>query len=160
MNKGFTLIEMIVAVGIFAITMVVCLAAFVNINDFQKKAESLREINDNLNFSLETMMREIRSGSSYSPTGCNGSLSIKDVAGNTIAYRLNSGRIEKSVSGGPYIALTGPEVSVTNLNFCVTSGINVQPMVTIMISGSAGPTSKTTITLNLQTTISQRKMGS
>jgi len=158
-NRGFTLIELIVAVGVFGVAMIICLAAFLNVSNFQRKAESLRAINDNLNFSLETMMREIRSGSNYSPGGCGASLNATDVFGNNVTYRLNSGRIEKSAAGSPYIALTAPEVNVTNLLFCVTTGTNIQPRVMILINGSAGITSKTATAFNLQTTISQRKLG-
>jgi len=160
-NKGFTIIEMVVAVGVFAVVITVSLAAFLNISDIQKRAEALRVINNNLNFSLETMMREIRAGSNYRVGSGGTSLTIASVFGGDITYRLNNNRIEKSVDGSPFITLTAPEVNITKLLFIV-QGQNpndgLQPRVNIIITGSAGE--KTLIKLNLQTTISQRKIDS
>jgi len=158
-NKGFTIIEMVVAVGVFAVVMTVSLAAFLNVSDIQKRAEALRVINDNLNFSLETMMREIRAGNTYGAGGT--SFDFTDIDGNQIFYRLNAGRIEKKVGSGSYLALTAPEVNITKLLFISRgelAGDGLQPRVTIVITGSAGE--KTVIKLNLQTTISQRKIDS
>jgi len=160
-NKGFTIIEMVVAVGVFAVVITVSLTAFLNISDIQKRAEALRVINNNLNFSLETMMREIRAGSNYRVGSGGTSLIIASVFGGDITYRLNNNRIEKSVDGSPFITLTAPEVNITKLLFIV-QGQNpndgLQPRVNIIITGSAGE--KTLIKLNLQTTISQRKIDS
>jgi prepilin-type N-terminal cleavage/methylation domain-containing protein len=162
MNKGFTIIEMVVAVGVFAVVMTVSLAAFLNVSDIQKRAEALRVINDNLNFSLETMMREIRAGSDYRVENGGASLTIEGVSGGDITYRLplDRGRIEKSVDGGnTFIFLTAPEVNITKLLFIrePQTGPQYQPRITIIINGSAGE--KKVINLNLQTTISQRKLG-
>ncbi|MCX6731699.1 MAG: prepilin-type N-terminal cleavage/methylation domain-containing protein [Candidatus Parcubacteria bacterium] len=159
MNKGFTIIEMVVAVGVFAVVMTVSLAAFLNVSDIQKRAEALRVINDNLNFSLETMMREIRAGSNYRVGSGGTSLTIAGVSGGDITYRSNNGRIEKSVAGNP-ITLTAPEVNIIKLLFIrePQTGPQYQPRITIIINGSAGE--KKVINLNLQTTISQRKLGS
>ena len=161
MNKGFSLIEMVVAVGVFAVVITISLAAFLNISDIQKRTEALRAINDNLNFSLETMMREIRSDSNYRVGSGGTSLTISNESGNDISYRLNNGRIEMAAGGSSYVALTAPEVNITKLLFMVqgqASGDGLQPRVTIIITGSAGE--KKTINLNLQTTVSQRKIDS
>jgi len=160
-NKGFTIIEMVVAVGVFTVVITVLLAAFLNVSNLQKRAEALRVINDNLNFSLETTMREIRAGSNYSVGPGGTSLTITSVAGSEVIYRLNNGRIEKSVAGNPFVALTAPEVTITKLLFVAQGqsfGDNLQPRVTIVITGSAGE--RAIINLNLQTTISQRKIDS
>jgi len=160
-NNGFTIIEMVVAVGVFAIVITVSLAAFLNVSDIQRKAEALRVINDNLNFSLETMMREIRSGSNYRVGTGGTSLTITSGSGGDIIYRLNNSRIEKSAGASPFIPLTAPEINITNLFFISQGelpGDKLQPRITIIITGSAGE--KTKIKLNLQTTISQRKLDS
>ncbi len=172
-NKGFTIIEMVVAVGVFAIVITILLAAFLNISSIQKRAEAQRIINDNLNFSLETMMREIRAGSNYCDPSLLSCFSDRFVfksssAGNPVfVYKLNNNRIERSVDGGiNFIPLTAPEVKIINLIFIVSGeksndnppADGLQPRVTIVITGSAGE--KNVINLNLQTTISQRKTDS
>ena len=51
------------------VVMTITLAAFLNIVDIQKKTEAFRKVNDNLNFSMEMMMREIREGWGYDVGG-------------------------------------------------------------------------------------------
>ncbi len=162
-KTGFTLIEMIVAVGVFAVAVVVSLTAFLNVSDIQKKAESLRIVNDNLNFSIETMLREIRTSSDYQIGTGGESLTVTDVFQGPMTYRLNNERIEKSVNGGPFVALTAPETTITKLAFFVKgeqAGDQLQPSVTIVITGSAGEKEKIKTYLELQTTVSQRKLDS
>jgi hypothetical protein len=105
------------------------------------------------------MMREIRSGSNYRVGTGGTSLTITSGSGGDIIYRLNNSRIEKSAIGSPFIALTAPGINITNLFFIrePQPGPQIQPRITIVITGSAGE--KTKIKLNLQTTISQRKLG-
>ncbi|MFA6459219.1 MAG: type II secretion system protein [Candidatus Paceibacterota bacterium] len=62
---GFTLVEMIVSLGIFSVVAVVALGALVRIITANQKAQSLQSAMTNLNFALEAMSREIRVGSEY-----------------------------------------------------------------------------------------------
>lgn len=65
MKKGFTLVEIIVAMMIFSIVAVVALAALIKIIDANKKAQTTQDAVTNLSFALEAMSREMRSGSAY-----------------------------------------------------------------------------------------------
>ena len=60
MKRGFTLIEIIVALMIFTIVAVVALAALVKIVDANKKAQTTQDAVLGLSFALEAMSREIR----------------------------------------------------------------------------------------------------
>jgi prepilin-type N-terminal cleavage/methylation domain-containing protein len=64
-NKGFSLIEMVVALMIFSIVAVVALGALVKIISTNKKAQTLQDSITNLNFALETMTREMRVGTYF-----------------------------------------------------------------------------------------------
>lgn len=64
-NKGFTLIEIMVSVSIFSMVMVIVVGALLVLNDANKKAQALRAIVDNLNFAVEDMTRSIRTGKDY-----------------------------------------------------------------------------------------------
>jgi prepilin-type N-terminal cleavage/methylation domain-containing protein len=64
-NRGFTLVEMIVSLGLFAVVATVSLGALVHIVSANKKAQTLQSAITNLNFALETMSREMRVGSDY-----------------------------------------------------------------------------------------------
>jgi prepilin-type N-terminal cleavage/methylation domain-containing protein len=60
---GFTLVEMIVSLMIFSIVAVVALAALVKIIDANNKAQTIQSAVTSLSFSLDSMSRELRSGS-------------------------------------------------------------------------------------------------
>ncbi|MBI3632674.1 MAG: type II secretion system protein [Candidatus Vogelbacteria bacterium] len=65
MKNGFTLIEIIVSVAIFTVVMTVTMGALLTLNDSSRKAQALRTVIDNLNFSLEDMNRKVRTGDNY-----------------------------------------------------------------------------------------------
>ena len=87
-KTGFTLIEILVSLGVFMVVMTITMAAFLNISDIQKKTEAFRKVNDNLNFAMEAMMREIREGKSYSNSG--DSFTFDGKSGDKITYALNN----------------------------------------------------------------------
>lgn len=177
---GFTLIEMMVALAVFMVVMTITLAAFLNIVDIQKKTEAFRKVNDNLNFSMEMMMREIREGKGY---GVDSSGKIftfisraetleNDNTPTTVTYSLNENKfIERCVNpcSGNEQRITSEDVNITSLYFTVR-GENPygegdgkdydQPRVTISISGESGVKKKIKTTLDLQATVSQRKIDS
>lgn len=64
-NKGFTLIEIMVAVSIFISVMMIVIGALLMLNNANRKAQALRVVVDNLNFALEDMTRNIMTGSEY-----------------------------------------------------------------------------------------------
>ncbi|MDD5068137.1 MAG: type II secretion system protein [Candidatus Pacebacteria bacterium] len=64
-TSGFTLIEMMVAVSIFAIVMTISMAALLNIIALNKKSQAVKTIMNNLNFAMEEMSRDIRFGLNY-----------------------------------------------------------------------------------------------
>ncbi|MBI3632993.1 MAG: type II secretion system protein [Candidatus Vogelbacteria bacterium] len=64
-NAGFTLIEIMVSISIFTVVMLITMGALLSLNDSSRKAQALRTVIDNLNFSVEDMNRKIRTGDSY-----------------------------------------------------------------------------------------------
>lgn len=62
MKKGFTLIEMLVTVGLFAIIITIAVGGFVNAIHTQQQVSSLISAQSNVSLSLEEMTREIRTG--------------------------------------------------------------------------------------------------
>ncbi len=63
-SKGFTLVEIIVALMIFSIVAIVALAALIKIVDANKKAQSTQDAVVGLSFALEAMSRELRTATS------------------------------------------------------------------------------------------------
>ena len=161
-KNGFTLIEIIVAIGIFTAVITMALATFLNISNIQRKAGALRAINDNLNFAVEMMSREIRTGKNYCASSCIGSsFNFTNSQNESVIYRMVSNSIERSSDGGAsFLRLTSPEIDIDNLEFIVPSpAVSPQPRVTIILNGSVSDPKIGELKLNIQTTISQRKLG-
>jgi len=64
-QKGFTLVEMIIAIGLFSLIASMALGAVITIFDANNRSESTKTVVDNLNLSLENMVRTVRFGSNY-----------------------------------------------------------------------------------------------
>ncbi|HBC70735.1 MAG: hypothetical protein UU05_C0030G0006 [Candidatus Curtissbacteria bacterium GW2011_GWA1_40_47] len=68
-SKGFTLVEMIVSLGLFTIVLFIATSAFLSVINADRKSRATRIATDNLNLALEDMMRKIKTGYAY---GCVG----------------------------------------------------------------------------------------
>ncbi len=173
-KKGFTLIEMMTAVAIFALIMTISMGSILGIFDANRKSQSLKTIIDNLNFTLDTMSREIRFGKNYhcenvgtltSPRSCplgDSFVSFLSSENKQVVYRLTGNRIEKSINGGAsYIEVTAPEATITGLKMIVLGaeaypGDTAQPRVFMQVSGYAGSKLSSRTTFSIQTIVTQR----
>lgn len=183
-KRGFTLIEMMVAVGIFAIVMMVGVGALLSLVQINKRAQAINSVMNNLNSALESMSRTIRVGTNYHcsvlatdvsnitvPQDCAGGggllLGFESSSGDTtdptdqVVYRLNGTQLERSLASGAngtWVALTAPEVSIDSFNFYVVGsarGDTIQPRVLMRMRGSANvPGGVTTFTV--QASVIQR----
>ena len=59
-QQGFTLMEVMVAVSIFAIVVTVGIGSLLTINSTYKKSQADRQAIDGLTFTLESMSRRLR----------------------------------------------------------------------------------------------------
>jgi prepilin-type N-terminal cleavage/methylation domain-containing protein len=64
-NQGFTLIEIIVSLALFAVVAVVAVGAFLKIIDANRRSEAIETAVNDTSFALESMSRDIRVGSDY-----------------------------------------------------------------------------------------------
>ncbi len=64
-NKGFTLVEMMVAVGLFAVVMLLSTSVIFGIINGNRKSQTINSVVNNLNFSIESMIRDIKTGYWY-----------------------------------------------------------------------------------------------
>ncbi|HUC02138.1 MAG TPA: type II secretion system protein [Candidatus Paceibacterota bacterium] len=62
MKKGFTLIEMLITVGLFTIIITIAVGAFANAVRTQRQVSSLISAESNISITLEEMARQIRTG--------------------------------------------------------------------------------------------------
>src|SRR3989338_9971712 len=64
-GRGFTLIELMIAVSIFIIVMTISMGSIISVFDANRKSRSLKTVLNNLNLTVESMMKEMRFGSNY-----------------------------------------------------------------------------------------------
>lgn len=184
-NRGFTLVEMIVAVGLFAVVMVVSIGALLTLVEANRRAQALQSVMNNLNVAVDGMVRSIREGSGYN---C-GSIPVGNATADCtegedlfafIPFHTGAtdpdhwlfwfetdangvGRLYKSQDGTRTggLPITAPEVNIESVIFYVIgsaygAGDIIQPKVTIVIKGTAGQKVTARTTFHLQATAVQR----
>ena len=161
-RQGFTLVELIVAVGLFSVVTSIAVGGFVSALRTQRQTVGLISANSNASLLMEQMAREIRTGYDFCVNGENcfssSQLSFKNAHGESVSYRLQGGAVERSV-GGNFSPLTSGNVSIRYLSFVVSgnqSNDALTPRVTISMGVSSKELGVAGSAINLQTTVSAR----
>lgn len=154
-DKGFTLVELIVAVGLFTLVMTLASGAYLLMIGINRQAQSIAVGINDLSFVIETMTYNIRTGTTYNcggvgdcPNGLS-SFSFINAKGDSVTYSYNSSNssIEETINSGAPTTLTDPLVKISSLMFYavgtakLSAGDTEQSRVTLIISGavSSGP---------------------
>lgn len=165
LRKGYTLIEMLVAVALFSIVLMICLGSIMTIVDVNRKSQTLTSVMNDLSFSLENMTRTIKTGQidnsllDNAETDVDGfrdfeSISVTDQDGDVIAYGVQAGSITQND-----VPITSDQVTISELRFRVFYGDNNrQPRVLMVVSGTASTTRSISSDFTIQTTVSQRDL--
>lgn len=156
-RSGYTLIELMVAVGLFALVMTLATGAYLIMIGISRQTQGITSGIDNLSFALETMSRTILTGTSYNCGGAgdcsNGSFfSVESSSGHSVVYSLNTnsgvGVLMQTIDSGTAVPLTDSSlVNVKTLTFYAVGtapGDPTQARVTIVVSGTVQGQSKTT----------------
>lgn len=147
-NAGFTMVEMVVSIGLFTVLMLIIMGSFLSIMDAARKARSTRIALDNVSGALDYMAREIRLGLYFRCENDAGApvIALADIftpascpyatGGNILAFERAGGvmsntgdqlvfwhegeRLWRSIdSGVTREPLTAPELNVTDFRFYV-----------------------------------------
>lgn len=166
LRRGFTLLEMVVALGVFSGVMIIAFGIAISIQNAQFKASRIQIVQDDLRFALESMTKEMRTGKDFQ-SPAPGEINFTRTGGHTneiVAYCFRSGAIWKVVGstdchGAGAQAVTGDDVTIEALTFYLvgdaTGANDGQPRITIALKArSASP--KLVSTFNIQTTVTQR----
>jgi prepilin-type N-terminal cleavage/methylation domain-containing protein len=169
--RGFTLIEMIVSVGLFSVVMLVVTAAYLAIITLDKESRSTNELVVNLSFALESMARNVRTGTAYSCAGAgNGTceqLSFIDAEGKPVTYVRKVEGVESSIgqclsgacTSSSAVGLTDPRITIQSLTFYVWgvgTGDQTQPQVLMTVRGTMQASVSRTVDFTIQTSATQR----
>jgi prepilin-type N-terminal cleavage/methylation domain-containing protein len=156
-NKGFSLIEVLVSLSIFTVVVTISVGSLLVLIDANARSRNMQEVMTNITYTLDSMTRDIRTGSDYycstgalpasefarqdcaSGAADNRTLSFNeggqsltnDVTGARIAYRLSGGEIQRGLGDSPnWVSVTSPNTVITRLRFQVqgsTAGTDTKP---------------------------------
>lgn len=185
MKKGFTLIEALIAVGLFSILVAIAFGGFINAFRAQREIVAMLSAQSNAGLVLEQMAREMRTGYLFchdSGSGvpnlacsphctvaggnvwqCDDFIDFYSATPEEVQYRLVNGTLERSAGGGGnFEPLTSDNVNVQYLSFYLQGqleGDHWNPRITITMEVAPSSTYLTpgyNNVLNLQTTVSAR----
>lgn len=180
-NKGFTLIELMVATSIFVIVMLASMSSLFILLNSGKSSRALRSAMDNVNFAMESITRSIRMGTNYYCASSGATVNLTDLTSSNVqdcnsggtliafkpqdatalyktAYQLSNGSIQMTMNGGPWTSITSSDVTIDQLRFFVKGSSptdNIQASVYIIVKGTV-TTKEGSISFSLQTMASQR----
>ena len=169
-QQGFTLIELLVAAAVFTYVVSSISGLFVTAINLQRRASGVQKIEENAQFALESIAREVRVSTVTSgDTDCNpvdpvttATLAIQHPVNGAVTYRYD----RSSGVGILYRndqAITSGDVDITAFAFCVTGSgktDKAQTRVTMpMTIQSAAGTPNTRVSVSLQTTVTSRDLS-
>jgi prepilin-type N-terminal cleavage/methylation domain-containing protein len=170
-EEGFTLVEMLVSVSLFAIVLVVILGSILTIIDVNRKSQSLTTVMNDLNFSLESLTRTIKTGSLSDvndESAVYDALTITNQDDVEVTYSFEEtdidgetrGRIDRVVDGDTAISITSDEVDIDVAEFTVFNDDddNKQTRVLILLKGVVRVSPRISSEFFIQTTVSQRNI--
>jgi prepilin-type N-terminal cleavage/methylation domain-containing protein len=160
-QAGFTLIETMVSVAIFVIVAMVITTVFITIVDANRKAQSIRLVMDNLNFSLDSMALRMREGTNYNcessdNNGCN-RVSFHSASNNeTVVFGLIDGQIGRCTGAtvcNNLRPITAPQINIEQ--FTVNIDNQASKRAVMLIRGTAGA-GRTLTSFSIQTSVAER----
>ena len=160
-QRGFTLIELMVALSLFVIVLGISSSIFIRSLRSQRAIINLISVNDNSSLAIEQMAREVRTGTNFSANPPdNNQLSFTNALSKAVIYRLNitSGAIERNEDGGVFSPITSANVRVEKLNF-ILSGAGVdskQARITVAMRVGSTAALLQNFYTDVQTTLSPR----
>lgn len=163
-TRGYSLVELIVAIGLFSVVMLLATTGYLTLMDMDRGSRAYNDLTNNFSFGVESMARSIRTGTGY---GCwdmqQGSygywycnydyggqdcFSFTDQQGREVTYMLmDTGSIgryigqspgDRSCNSSTATPITDPNIHVDSLRFYMRGsplGDELQSAVLFTIGG-------------------------
>lgn len=174
-NFGTTLLEMIVAVALFSVTILAATEIFQMVVNGQRSAVAGQNTQESIRYALEVMSKEIRMAQKAESADCPGlgltGKVFKTAGSGTLQFKNSDEEcveyfLEDDINGisrlkidrdGVSDYITPDEIEVNNLQFVVIDNIGVkQSMVTLKMDVEALGKELHKSKMKIQTTISSR----
>lgn len=138
MKKGFSLIEILVVISIFALIGILTTRSIFTTLRSARKSDSLVRVRENVNYALGVIERQIRSAELVNCATVTANNLPYIAEGGITNARFNctigvNGNIASS-SGAVMIPLTSGDISVTACNFTCTQAVNNPPSINISVT--------------------------
>jgi prepilin-type N-terminal cleavage/methylation domain-containing protein len=139
-NKGFTLLELLLAISLLSLIITITVGIFVSGSKTQRKIIELSAAQREGGYLMETISREIRMAKAINSDqeGNNDSdVEFTNYDGDPTIYELSGGQILRNTK-----PISSSDVTIENLTFYVSDDFNdVQPLITIVMKVKAKDTS-------------------
>jgi type II secretory pathway pseudopilin PulG len=174
-HSGITLLELLVSVFIFSITILAATGIFQTVVNSQRSAIASQNLQDNIRYDLEKMGKEVRSAQEDKAHSCIASGNLYNIDGggglNFINYHGQCVRYFASSSNQIYVSypnspdavlkkglpLTTPDIKISNLVFKATDRIGkTQGQVTVKMHLSIAAKAVQIEPMDMETTLSAR----
>ena len=176
-TKGYTLIEILVAVSIFFVVIAAPSGFFVSALKGQQKALASQELLDNVSYTLEYMSRSLRMAKKDDVNGVNcltvyklnyvataQGIKFRNYQDKCQEFYLEDGRIKEDKTG--YVQplfLTSNDIEISKFEIFIegeTQEDIIQPRVTLLLEaiGNRPAIESLQPVIRIQTTISQRNL--
>lgn len=172
-NFGATLLEMIVAVALFSVTILAATEIFQMVVEGQRSAIAAQNTQESMRYALEVMSKEIRMAQKSAPGDCWSQLDGKvyNLQGNQLRFKniyeeCVTYLLEDDINGISRLKIkrdavsdyiTPDEIKVSNLKFIVNDNVgSIQSSVTLNMDVEAVGKELHKSKMKIQTTISSR----
>ena len=179
-RRGFTLVELIVSVGLFTIVVTIAMTAYLRLITIDKAARATSDVVTNLSFVVDSISRSARTGTAYNCADTSGNcwpdggnkFSFTNDLGKIVTYILvptSTGNaigecydIGASISCNASSAtiITDPRINILSMMFYVHgvgSGDGTQPQVLFTVRGSITTDANTVpVVFTLESAATQR----
>lgn len=153
-NKGFTLVELLVALVVFSLAVTIAISLFASALRSQRKSIAIQNVQDNARYLIGFIAKEIRMSEIKSPDGELFILDINHPDEGDIRYQFTGVEVQRNGE-----KINSDEVQVDGKFFIDgrSTGDDEQPRLTIVMKvETIGAKAEERAKVNLQTTLSQR----
>jgi prepilin-type N-terminal cleavage/methylation domain-containing protein len=165
-QRGFTIVELLVSIAIFALVTSVGVTVFLRSLRAQRSVVALISANDNASLAIEAIARELRRGRGFQTSLSGTELSFVNAEQRNIDYRYDGSDGVKAImrreNSGAWYPVTAKNIVVEEARFLVQDdfgGRPILPRITMAIKLGTKDRDILDVTTEIHTTVSSRGLN-